>query len=140
MGNDVDTLYEERKYLVGFNFIRVYTACSLVDFQADKSGWCWFVVREKHCWPTDKIWLKSTSEHAKNINAKRIYTSQKYYCKTCLNSMSKILLCNMFGLTVAQQEYMRGPIIEFEPIYKYILFLYLKNVYDIYELIYRELN
>ena len=37
---------------------------------------------------------------------------------------------------------MRGPIIEFEPIYKDILFLYLylKNVYDIYELIYQELN
>ena len=27
----------------------IYTACSLVGFWADKSGWCWFVVREKHC-------------------------------------------------------------------------------------------
>jgi len=37
-------------------------ACSLVDFWADKPGWCWFVVKEKHCWLADKSWLKPTSE------------------------------------------------------------------------------
>ena len=26
--------------------------------------WCWFVVRDKHCWLADKLWLKPTSEHA----------------------------------------------------------------------------
>jgi len=38
------------------------SACSLVGFWADKPGWCWFVVRGKHCWLADKPWLKPTSE------------------------------------------------------------------------------
>ena len=41
-----------------------HTACSLVGFQANKSGQCWFVMREKHCWLADKPWLKPTSEQA----------------------------------------------------------------------------
>ena len=40
------------------------TTCSLIGFWADKPGWCWFVVRGKHCWLADKPWLKPTSEHA----------------------------------------------------------------------------
>ena len=41
-----------------------YLACSLVGFLANKPGWCWFGVRGKHCWLTDKPWLKPTSEQA----------------------------------------------------------------------------
>jgi hypothetical protein len=29
VGNDVDTMYEERKHLVGFSFVRVYRYISL---------------------------------------------------------------------------------------------------------------
>jgi len=43
---------------------RGLTACSLVGLWADKPRWCWFVVRGKHGWLTDKPWLKPTSEHA----------------------------------------------------------------------------
>ena len=42
--------------------IQTLLACSLVGFWTDKPDWCWFVVREKHCWLADKLWLKSTSE------------------------------------------------------------------------------
>jgi len=28
------------------------------------AGWCWFVVRGKHCWLADLGWLKLTSEQA----------------------------------------------------------------------------
>ena len=42
----------------------VIGACSLVGFWADKSGWCWFLVRGKHCQLADKPWLKPTSEQA----------------------------------------------------------------------------
>ena len=41
-----------------------HLAYSLVGFWTDKSGWCWFVVREKHGTMTDKPWLKPTSEQA----------------------------------------------------------------------------
>jgi len=44
-------------YIPGFQ-----STCSLVGLWADKPGWCWFVVRGKHCWLTDKPWLKPTSE------------------------------------------------------------------------------
>ena len=27
-------------------------------------GWCWFFVREKHCWLASLGWLKPTSEQA----------------------------------------------------------------------------
>jgi len=40
------------------------TACLLVSFWTDKSDWCWFVVKGKHCWLADKSWLKPISEHA----------------------------------------------------------------------------
>jgi len=40
----------------------LYIACSLVGFWTDKPGWCWFVVRGKHCWLVDKPWLKPTNE------------------------------------------------------------------------------
>ena len=50
-----------------------HLACSLVGFWTDKSDWCWFVVREKHCWLADKPWLKPTSEQVerefKNIQS-----------------------------------------------------------------------
>jgi len=36
--------------------------CSLVGFWVDKSGWCWFIMREKYYWLTDKFWLKPTRE------------------------------------------------------------------------------
>ena len=42
------------------------SACSLVGFWANKLGWCWFVVREKHYWLVDKSWLKPTSEQAED--------------------------------------------------------------------------
>jgi len=32
------------------------------------AGWCWFIVREKHCWLTDLGWLKPTNEQAKYVN------------------------------------------------------------------------
>ena len=38
-----------------------YTVCSLVGFWA---GWCWFIVRGKHCWLAGLGWLKPTSEQA----------------------------------------------------------------------------
>ena len=44
-----------------------YSACSLVGFWNDKPGWCWFVVREKHCWLADKPWLKPTSEQTDSL-------------------------------------------------------------------------
>jgi len=47
----------------------ILTACSLVGFWANKSDWCWFVVRGKHCWLSDKPWLKPTSEQADNTYA-----------------------------------------------------------------------
>jgi len=28
------------------------------------AGWCWFVVREKHCWLAGLGWLKPTNEQA----------------------------------------------------------------------------
>jgi len=28
------------------------------------AGWCWFFVREKHCWLAGLGWLKPTSEQA----------------------------------------------------------------------------
>jgi len=46
-------------------------ACWLVGFWADKPGWCWFVVREKHCWLVDKSWLKLTSKHAGYLKKKK---------------------------------------------------------------------
>ena len=45
-------------------FVYIYSACSLVGFWADKPGWCWFVMREKHCWLADKPWLNPTSKQA----------------------------------------------------------------------------
>ena len=27
------------------------------------TGWCWFIVREKHCWLASLGWLKPTNEH-----------------------------------------------------------------------------
>jgi len=33
-------------------------------FWADKLGWCWFVVREKYCNMTDKLWLKPINNQA----------------------------------------------------------------------------
>jgi len=50
-------------------------ACSLVGFWADKPGWCWFIVREKHCWLTDKPWLKSTSEQVVCSNTIIFYSN-----------------------------------------------------------------
>ena len=41
-------------------------ACSLVDFWTDKVGWCWFIVKEKYCWLTDKFWLKPINKQAAN--------------------------------------------------------------------------
>jgi len=32
------------------------------------AGWCWFIVREKHCWLAGLGWLKPTSEQAENSN------------------------------------------------------------------------
>ena len=43
----------------------IQSACSLVGFWADKSGWCWFVVRGKYYTMTDKSWLKPTNEQPK---------------------------------------------------------------------------
>jgi len=31
------------------------------------AGWCWFFVREKHCWLAGFSWLKPTSEQAERI-------------------------------------------------------------------------
>ena len=45
----------------------LYIACSLVGFWTDKPGWCWFVVRGKHCWLVDKPWLKPISEQAEYL-------------------------------------------------------------------------
>ena len=45
-----------------------YPACSLVGFWVDRPGWCWFVVREKHCIMANKPCLKPTSEQADNIS------------------------------------------------------------------------
>ena len=50
-------------------------AYSLVGFWANKSGWCWFIVRGKHCWLADKPWLKPTSEQA----ARGVPHQQNYY-------------------------------------------------------------
>jgi len=30
------------------------------------AGWCWFIVREKHCWLAGLGWLKPTSEQAES--------------------------------------------------------------------------
>jgi len=32
------------------------------------AGWCWFIVREKHCWLAGLGWLKSTSEQADDLS------------------------------------------------------------------------
>jgi len=53
------------------------SACSLVGFWADRPGWCWFVVREKHCWLVDKPWLKPTSEQADYFSTQNLFTNQK---------------------------------------------------------------
>ena len=50
-----------------FHFKTSQSACLLVGFWADKSGWCWFVVRGKHCWLADKPWLKPINEQAKYL-------------------------------------------------------------------------
>jgi len=31
------------------------------------AGWCWFVVREKHCWLVGLGWLKPTSERGDGL-------------------------------------------------------------------------
>ena len=51
-------------FITGPISLQQYSACSLVGFWADEFGWCWFIVRGKHCWLTDKPWLKPTSEQA----------------------------------------------------------------------------
>jgi len=33
------------------------------------AGWCWFVVRGKHCWLAGLGWLKPTSEHGNSFVA-----------------------------------------------------------------------
>jgi len=57
------TYNTRNNYRAGKSVVK-YSACLLVGFWADKPGWCWFVVREKHCWLIDKPWLKPTSEQA----------------------------------------------------------------------------
>ena len=33
------------------------------------AGWCWFIVREKHCWLVDFSWLKPTSEQGAKLRS-----------------------------------------------------------------------
>ena len=42
---------------------------SLVGFWADKPSWCWFIVKEKYCTMTDKLWLKPISEQTVGLTA-----------------------------------------------------------------------
>jgi len=52
-------------------------------FLADKSGWCWFVVRGKHCWLADKHWLKPSS-----VKRLIVWTSKdKMFCAMKVESM-----------------------------------------------------
>ena len=47
-------------------------AYSLIGFWVNKLGWCWFVVKEKYCWLTDKSWLKPSNDERQTMRDKSI--------------------------------------------------------------------
>jgi hypothetical protein len=46
---------------------KIFRPYSLDGFWLADSNWCWFVVREKHCWMTGWFWLIRSSEQAVNL-------------------------------------------------------------------------
>ena len=72
------------------------------------AGWCWFIVREKHCWLAGLSWLKPTSEHAeyqlytykfKNISCIR----KKTYSLSLLNFSGTIIQPNRSSLYLPRE-------------------------------------
>ena len=58
------------------------------------AGWCWFVVREKHCRLASLGWLKPTSEQAAESKQTLIYIPSSRldsHCEDVLNEENQIV-------------------------------------------------